>query len=130
MTCPGCGADVQSGGRGLGKVFCTNQCRQRYNNWLKIIGGPMAILIMAWEETRHAKPGSQEAEVCRFARSQMTMIAKEANDGLRTSGRPPATAMVTRMIKSGSLWTDRKRVSRGGKIDNGNELEAASDIRA
>lgn len=130
MTCPGCGNTVQSGGRGLGKVYCSTKCRQAYNNRLKVIGAPMAILIMAWEETRHAKPGSQEAEMCRFARSQMTMIAKVANEGFRNAGMPPATAMVTRMIKAGSIWADRKRVAGKDKPDDGDQLEFFSETRA
>jgi hypothetical protein len=128
MTCP-CGTAVKSGGRGLGKVFCSTKCRQQYNNRLKIIGAPMAILIMAWEETRHAKPGTQDAEICRFARSQMTMIAHEANEGLRENGQPPASEMVTRMIKAGSIWADRKRGPRDKRPaeDTGEQLEIFDD---
>lgn len=108
--CPGCGGSVEGAGRGYtGKTFCTNQCRQAFNNRMKGEGAPVAALVKAWTMTRHAKPGTEEAEVCRYAMSQLTQIARDFNDRDEDAGRPSAVAYVKTLMASGTLYCDRAR---------------------
>lgn len=112
MTCPGCGKDVENGGTGLGRVFCEPACRQGFNNRMKAEGAPIAALVKAWTMTRHAKAGSEEAEVCRFARSQLTQIAAGFNDRDEDNGRPSAVDYVRTLMASGTLYCDRAREAK------------------
>lgn len=108
-NCPACGASFPAGGRGMGKSFCSTPCRVTFNNRMKAEGAPLAALVKAWTLTRHAKPGSHEAEVCRFARSQITAIASLLNDEDQDKGRPSAVAYVETLMASGTLYMDRRR---------------------
>jgi len=109
VICPGCGAHVQGHGRGTGKTFHDDKCRQRFSNRMKAEGGPMAALVKAWVMTRHAKPDTEEAEVCRFARSQLTQIAATFNDRDQDEDRPSAVQYVKTLMRSGTLYCDRAR---------------------
>lgn len=109
IRCPGCGAHVAGYGRGLGKTFCSTRCRTRFNNRMKAEGAPIAALVKAWTMTRHAKPGTDEAEICRWARSELTHIAKGFNEADRDAGRPSAVEYVETLRRSGTLYDDRKR---------------------
>lgn len=105
--CPNCNATVPAGGRGLGRTFCTATCRTAFNNRMKGEGAPLAALVKAWTMTRHAVPGSREAEVCRYARSQITAIARALNVADRENGRGDAVAYVETLMASGTDWADR-----------------------
>ena len=108
--CPGCGTGVDGAGRGpTGKTFCSNGCRTSFNNRMKAEGAPIAALVKAWTLTRHAKPGTEEAEVCRFARSQLTQIAAAFNERDEDAGRPSAIDYVRTLMASGTLYCDRSR---------------------
>lgn len=109
IVCPGCGEHVTGYGRGNGKTFCGPTCRQGFNNRMKAEGAPIVALVKAWTETRHAKPGSEEAEVCRFARSQLTQIASQFNEADDEAGRPSAVAYVKTLMRSRTLYCDRTR---------------------
>lgn len=110
VICPGCGSHVEGYGRGYtGKTFCSTTCRQGFNNRMKAEGAPIAALVKAWTMTRHAKPGTREAEVCRYARSQLTQIAAEFNDRDDEAGRPSAVAYVETLMRAGTLYCDRQR---------------------
>lgn len=108
-VCPGCGAEFAPGGRGMGKVFCEDKCRTGFANRMKAEGGPLAAFIKAWTMTRHAKAGTREAEICRYARTQITQISSYLNDKDREAGRPPALDYVETLMQSGSNYMDRIR---------------------
>lgn len=108
-TCPGCGAQFPTGGRGLGKAFCSDPCRTGFHNRAKAEGGPMVALVKAWTMTRHAKPGTREAEICRYARSELTAIASHFNERDEAEGRS-AVDYVATLMDSGTIWADRLKV--------------------
>lgn len=105
-TCPGCGDHFPAGGRGLGKTFCTDACRRAFHAACKTEGGPLAPLVKAWHATRHAKPGTREAEICRFARGQITEMARMFLDADEEAGRD-AIAYVGQLMDSGFQFADR-----------------------
>jgi predicted nucleic acid-binding Zn ribbon protein len=105
--CPGCGAVVPSGGRGMGKGFCSNPCRKRFHNRNYAEGGPMVAMVKAWHLTRHAPAGSREAEICRFARGQLTQMAQHYIERDAREGRPSAVEYVAGLMDCGTLWVDR-----------------------
>lgn len=107
--CPGCGGDVAEGGRGTGRVFCAATCRTTFQNRMKAEGGVLAALIKAQTLTRHAKPGTREAEICTFARGQITQIAAYFNDRDEEEGRPSAVDYVGSLMDSGFIYMDRVR---------------------
>lgn len=107
-VCPGCGTEFPAGGRGLGKTFCHDKCRRAFHAACKSEGGPLAPLIKAWHATRHAKPGTREAEICRYARSQVTEIARMFLDADEDIGRD-SVAYVASMMDSGFQYADRTR---------------------
>jgi len=108
-VCPGCGNAVEQAESGQTKTFCTTPCRQKFNNRMKGEGAPIAALVKAWTMTRHAKAGTEEAEVCRFARSQLTQIAAAFNERDSDKGRPSAVDYVRTLMASGTLYCDRAR---------------------
>lgn len=106
--CPGCGARFEAGGRGLGKIFCTDQCRKRFHAVHASQGNAMAALVKVWHSTRHAKPGSREAAICAFARRELAEIARLHLDDDKASGRD-VVAYVGSLMDSGTLFVDRRR---------------------
>ena len=93
----------------MGKTFCNEACRKAFRNRMLAEGAPIAALVKAWTMTRHAKPGSREAEVCTYARSQITQIAAMFNEQDEEAGRPDAVAYVETLMASGTLYVDRRR---------------------
>lgn len=65
----------------------------------------MAPLVKAWIATRHAKPGTEEAAVCAFARRELTQMATDFNE--RDKGN--AVEYVKTLMRSGTLYVDRAR---------------------
>lgn len=124
MNCPGCGRAVEQGGRGLGRVFCSTPCRLAFNNRMKTEGSPIAALVKAWTLTRHAKPGTEEAEVCRFARNQLTQIAGMHNEADQEAGRPSAIEYVKTLMASGTIYADRRQ-ERRPKADDAEDHQLA-----
>lgn len=106
--CPGCGANFPAGGRGMGKSFCTDECRKAFHAIHRAHGFPLAPLVKAWHATRHAKPGTREAEICTFARNQLTQIARTFLEEDTEGGRD-VVAYVGGIMDSGILWCDRRR---------------------
>lgn len=104
-TCPGCGEQFAPGGRGLGKTFHADECRVSFHKSMKGLGGPLAPMVLAWTATRHAKPGTREAEICTFARGQITQMAREMIE----TNDFDAVAYVGTLMDSGTLWCDRTR---------------------
>lgn len=90
-------------------TFCSTACRTGFANRAKSEGGPLAPLVKAWNATRHAKPGTREAEICRFARSQITAIARELNEADEAAARASAIDYVGGLMDSGYQWADRRR---------------------
>lgn len=105
--CPGCGADFPAGGRGMGKSFHSDECRKAFHNVHRKEGFPLAPLVKAWHSTRHAKPGTREAEICTFARNQLTQIARGFLDQDEEEGRD-VVAYVGSLMDSGILYADRQ----------------------
>lgn len=104
--CPGCGTEFEPGGRGLGKTFHSDQCRQAFHAVHRKEGFPLAPMVKAWHATRHAPAGSREAEICRFARGQITEIARMFLDEDEESDRD-VVAYVGVLMDSGELFIDR-----------------------
>lgn len=107
-TCPGCGDPFPAGGRGLGKTFCTDKCRKAFHRLAISEGAPLAPLVKAWHATRHAKPGTREADICRYARGEITSIASLFLDWDADEGRD-TVAYVGQLMDSGTLYIDRTR---------------------
>lgn len=107
--CPNCGDDVQSGGRGRGRVFCRTRCRELFAARSKSEGAPLLAYVLASIETRHAKPGTREAELCRQARSEMTAIARDILARRKADGMPPAADYVETLLATGERYMDRTR---------------------
>jgi hypothetical protein len=105
--CPGCGSCFAPGGRGLGKNFCSKPCRKRFQNRHLAEGGSMAVMVKAWHLTRHAPAGSREAEVCRFARGQLTQMAQHFIERDVREGRPSVVDYVAGLMDCGTVWMDR-----------------------
>jgi len=87
---------------------------------MKSRGGPLAPLVLAWNATRHAKPGTDEADVCRYARSEISAIAglfleedeeqqRKFQAGEAANGRGSAVDYVKSLMRSGTLYVDRAR---------------------
>lgn len=109
-TCPGCGDTFAPGGRGLGKEFCSNPCRTSFHARNQKEGGPIVALVKAWNLTRHAKPGTREADICRYARSELTKIAAHYSEKDAEAGRPSAVDYVGKLMDGGTIWADRLKV--------------------
>lgn len=107
--CPNCGDAVQPGGRGLGKVFCDKTCRVAFNNRAKAEGAVIVALVKCWLATRHAKPGTREADVCRRARRELTDIGRHLLERDAQAGRPPIVDYVEVLLAEGSIYADRAR---------------------
>lgn len=107
--CPNCGNEVQPGGRGLGRIFCSKACRLAFNARTKARGAVLAPFIQAQTQTRHAKPGTIEADICAYARAEITQIGAIFNEEDVEAGRPPASAYVLALMKSGTRYIDRRR---------------------
>ena len=107
--CPNCGDDVQAGGRGRGRVFCRPRCRELFAARSKSEGAPLLAFVLAWTETRHAKPGTREADLCKAARSEVTAIARMLLDQRKADGMPPAADYVETLLRDGERYMDRTR---------------------
>lgn len=107
-TCPECASPIVGKGRGMGKLFCSKVCRVAYHNRAYSQAGVLASLTKAWNATRHASPGSREAEICRYARSEITRIARILNDADKAMRRPDAASYVEKLMQSGSMYMDRR----------------------
>lgn len=108
-SCPNCGGKFAAGGRGLGKTFCSKDCRVAFNNRAKAEGAVVIALAKCWTENRHAKPGTREAELCRQSRSELTEILRLMLDADADAGRPPVADYVETLFNSGTLYCDRTR---------------------
>lgn len=105
--CVGCGHSFQP--RREWSTFCSTPCRTGFSARMKARGGPLAPLVLAWNATRHAKPGTPEAEVCRYARSEITAIAGMFLDEDEEAGRASAVEYIKTLMASGTLYMDRAR---------------------
>lgn len=108
-VCPNCSATFAAGGRGLGKTFCSKDCRVDFNNRAKAEGAVVIALAKCWTQNRHAKPGTREAELCRQSRSELTEILRMMLDADEEAGRPPVADYVETLFNSGTLYVDRTR---------------------
>lgn len=108
-TCPNCGDVVEAGGRGRGRTFCRAKCRELFAARAKSEGAPLLAYVLAAIETRHAKPDTREAEICRQARSEMTAIARDILKRRKAEGMPPAADYVETLLATGERYMDRNR---------------------
>ena len=91
------------------KRFCSAACRKTWNNRQTVRGGPVMPILQAWHMTRHAKPGTREAEINRYARRELTSIASIFNEQDREAGRMSPLDVVGALMDSASLYVDRVR---------------------
>ena len=106
-TCPGCGCEFPDGGRGMGKTFHDDKCRKAMHAVHKQEGFPIIALAKAHAATRHAKPGTREAEICRYARTEMTEILRTFLERDDDEGRD-VVAYVGTLLDSGVRYVDRQ----------------------
>lgn len=106
--CPNCGHDVPAGGRGLGRTFCSKDCRVAFNNRAKAEGAVIIALAKCWTANRHAKPDTREADLCRRARSELTEILRMMCDADAEAGRPPVADYVETLLRD-TMYCDRTR---------------------
>lgn len=97
--CPNCGDGFASRGRGVVKRFCSPGCKKQFHNRANGEGAAAIQLVKAWIETRHAKAGTPEADICRKARSELTQLARLLIEADRAAGRPPANKYVADLLK-------------------------------
>lgn len=109
-ACFNCGSEFEAGGRGTGKKFCSSKCSSTFHRRMQSEGGPLVAMVKAWNATRHAPAGSREAEICKFAGSQITQIATAYNDRDAEEGRPSAVDYVASVMELGVLWIDRVKI--------------------
>lgn len=107
-VCPNCGVAFPAGGRGLGKTFCSKDCRVEFGNRSAAEGKVMAALVKCWLGNRHAKPGSREAELCRRARAELTEIGRTFIEADEEAGRPPICDYVETLLRD-TIYMDRTR---------------------
>ena len=106
--CPGCGCGFEPGGRGFGKTFHSEQCRQRWRSVHLAQGFPLAPMVKAWHATRHAPAGTREAAICTFARGQITAMASMFLDEDEADGIH-IVAYVGQLMDSKTQYMDRRR---------------------
>ncbi len=108
-VCPNCGDVVAPGGRGRGKVFCRPKCRELFSNRAKTDGAPLYAFVMAWMETKHAKPGTREAEIRKVASREVGAMCKHFRERDAEEGRPPMSDYVETLTRDGGRYMDRTR---------------------
>lgn len=107
--CPDCGKPVPPKTRGLVKTFCSTACRQSFwRRWQKR-GQACAPLLAAQLATRHAKPETDDAALCTFARREYTQMCTEWALEDEDAGRPPIKDYVAALKATGYLYADRRR---------------------
>lgn len=107
VPCGNCGNEFEQ--RRSWQSFCDRACSTEFHKRQKARGGPLAPLVLAWNATRHAKPGTEEAEVCRYARSEITAMASLFLEEDEGEGRGSAVDYVKTLMRSGTLYVDRAR---------------------
>lgn len=107
VACGNCGNEFEQ--RRSWQSFCDRKCSAEFHKRAKARGGPLAPLVLAWNATRHAKPGTPEAEVCRYARSEISAMAGMFLDEDEEAGRASAVEYVKGLMASGTLYVDRAR---------------------
>lgn len=107
-TCPEC-ATTFTPRREHGR-FCQPACAKAWNNRNVAQGGPMVQLVKAWLQTRHAKPGTREADICRYARAELTRLGRQYLDDDAAHDRDPL-AIVGAMMDAGDMVEDRQQAS-------------------
>lgn len=84
-------------------------CAKAANNRNIVRGGPVVPIAMAWHATRHAKPGTREAEINRYARRELTAIMRTFNQEDAEAGRASAVELVGALMDAKSIYADRVR---------------------
>jgi hypothetical protein len=98
-----------------GQRFCNptkakvSPCARRWGARNLGRGSPVVPLLQAWGATRHAKAGTREADINRYARRELTTIARLYNDEDAAEGRADALAFVGTLMDQNSMFIDRKR---------------------
>lgn len=72
-------------------------------------GGPIVPILQAWAMTRHAKPGTREAEINRYARRFLTDAARHMNAQDAESPRASVLEYVGGLMDSREIYADRVR---------------------
>ncbi len=105
-TCPECTTSF-SPKREHGR-FCQPSCAKTWNNRHTAKGGPLALLVKAWLATRHAKPGTRDAEIRRYAMAELTRMGRDLLDDDMAHDRDVCD-VVGAMMDAGEQYTDRQQ---------------------
>lgn len=103
--CGECGVAFETNRDGR---FCSRAHQSAFNARMKSEGAALAVVAKAWAMTRHAKPGTPEAEINKYARRELTTIASLFNEQDREAGRSVLN-YVQMMMDAGTMYIDRKR---------------------
>jgi len=104
-TCPEC--LVEFAGKRQHSRFCGDRCRKAWANRNLARGGVVVPILQAWAETRHARPGTREAAINRYARREMTAIAREFAIQDRAAPRASPVDYVGTLMDAGARYIDR-----------------------
>jgi len=89
--------------------FCAEACRKAWGNRNTGRGGSVVPILQAWGMTRHAKPGTREAEINRYARRELTDMARTLNGEDKAAGRASVLDYVGALMDARVMFVDRKR---------------------
>lgn len=109
--CAQCG-DRFNPGR-IGQRFCNPKsarvapCALAWGRVNTARGGPVVPVLQAWAMTRHAKPGTREAEINRYARRFLTDAARHMNAQDAESPRASVLEYVGGLMDSREIYADR-----------------------
>lgn len=103
LTCPGCGDGFTP--TRYNQRFCKPGCQKATANKKLSDGSAAIMLVLAASGTRHARRGSSEAEVSRYARRELERLAAI----LRRRDRQPNRAVhyVADMMAKDETVLDR-----------------------
>ena len=87
--------------------YCSSDCGKAWNNRNTTRGGPVMQILQAWHDTRHAKPGTREAEINRYARRELTTIAGLFNKADRSRKGQSAVDYVGGLMDARVLYVDK-----------------------
>lgn len=103
-NCPNCGDGFTP--KRADQRFCTRNCTRSFHNRALSEGMSAIKLVKAWIETRHAKKGTREYELCRTARRELTQLAELLIARDKAMGRPPAHEYVAGRVTEGVYYMD------------------------
>lgn len=99
-----------------GQRFCpapagkrVSPCATAWGNRNTSRGGAVVPIMLAWAMTRHAKSGTREADINRYARRELTAMARDMIDEDKAEDRGSVLEYVGALMDSRAQYVDRKR---------------------